>query len=164
MRRLAVLAVILLLLAGIAALRPGEDAPAPKPAPKPAPDRAKPAPAPPVTAARRFTVCHHGGGRNCVVDGDTFWMDGVKIRIIGIDTPETHEFKCPAEAALGVKARDRLRALLNAGPVTLTARGRDADRNGRKLRDVAVNGRDVDDVLIAEGLARRYRGRKESWC
>src|SRR5687767_13525428 len=27
-----------------------------------------------------FGLCHTGGGRNCVVDGDTIWLEGVKIR------------------------------------------------------------------------------------
>ncbi|MEY4891285.1 MAG: hypothetical protein RIQ75_2415, partial [Pseudomonadota bacterium] len=30
--------------------------------------------------ARTFGKCHSGGGLNCVVDGDTFWIDGEKIR------------------------------------------------------------------------------------
>ena len=41
-------------------------------------------------SAPRFGFCHKGGGSDCVVDGDTFWIDGTKIRIADIDTPETH--------------------------------------------------------------------------
>ncbi|HEV7435057.1 MAG TPA: hypothetical protein VGO22_09340, partial [Pseudorhizobium sp.] len=38
--------------------------------------------------AAEFTVCSAGSRWNCVVDGDTFWLQGVKIRIADIDTPE----------------------------------------------------------------------------
>lgn len=170
--RIKAFAVLLALLAILAVLRAWQDArdqaPAaatPAPATKPS-ARASSAPKTPSKrgASVRFSICHHGGGRNCVVDGDTFWMGGVKIRIVEIDAPETHEFKCPAEQARGLRTRARLQALLNSGPVTLERKGRDADRNGRKLRIVKVAGRSVGETLIAEGLARRYRGRKEGWC
>ena len=45
--------------------------------------------------ARTFTHCHTGGGSNCVVDGDTIWMDGIKIRVADIDAPETHPPRTP---------------------------------------------------------------------
>jgi hypothetical protein len=35
--------------------------------------------------ARHFGFCHTGGGTNCVVDGDTIWLDGIKIRVADID-------------------------------------------------------------------------------
>ena len=38
-----------------------------------------------------FSMCFTGGGYNCVVDGDTIWLQGTKIRIADIDAPETHE-------------------------------------------------------------------------
>jgi len=126
---------------------------------------ATPAPAEPLPAARAsFGFCHRGGGSDCVVDGDTFWMAGDKIRIADIDTPETHPARCPEEARLGAAATQRLQALLNSGTVTLHPIDRDTDRYGRKLRRVEVNGRGVGDTLIAEGLARPYRGRRMSWC
>ncbi|MDE0879657.1 MAG: thermonuclease family protein, partial [Sphingomonas bacterium] len=85
---------------------------------------------------RSFGQCHSGGGVNCVVDGDPFWIDGEKIRIADIDAPETHPPRCAEEARLGNAAKDRLQALLNAGPVTLVTIDRDTDRYGRKLRVV----------------------------
>ena len=45
-----------------------------------------PPPSEGVSAA--FTLCGSGTRLNCVVDGDTFWMSGEKIRIADIDTPE----------------------------------------------------------------------------
>ena len=76
----------------------------------------------------RFGLCHGMGGPDCVVDGDTFWMEGTKIRIADIDTPETHGPRCTAEGALGMRATQRLLALLNAGAFSLTAVERERDR------------------------------------
>ena len=112
----------------------------------------------------RFGLCHTGGGANCVVDGDTFWMDGVKIRIADIDAPETHPSRCAEEARLGDAATLRLQALLNAGPVRLAAADRDEDRYGRKLRVVMRGGTSLGDVLVSEGLARHWTGRRQPWC
>lgn len=101
----------------------------------------------------------------CVVDGDTFWLGGQKIRIADIDTPEIGEPKCDAEYALGMRATRRLRELLNAGPFDLVGiPGRDQDKYGRYLRVVVRQGRSLGDQLVAEGLARTWSGRREPWC
>lgn len=103
--------------------------------------------------------------RTCVVDGDTFWLEGVKIRIADIDTPEISEPRCDAEYALGIRARDRLLDLLNEGPFNLTPVGtRDEDQYGRKLRVVVRGGESLGDRLVGEGLARTWTGRREPWC
>jgi micrococcal nuclease len=111
-----------------------------------------------------FSFCHVGGGTNCVVDGDTFWMDGRKIRIADIDTPETHPPRCPEEATLGAQATQRLQALLNAGPVTLESIERDTDKYGRALRIVTRDGQSLGAMLVAEGLARPWEGSRRPWC
>lgn len=112
----------------------------------------------------RFGLCHTGGGINCVVDGDTFWMDGVKIRVADIDTPETHPPRCAEESDLGDRATRRFQELLNAGPVTLAPIDRDEDIYGRKLRLVMRDGESLGDTLIAEGLARPWEGHRRPWC
>lgn len=115
--------------------------------------------------SRTFTLCHIGGGTNCVVDGDTIWLDGEKIRVADIDTPETHGPKCQAEGELGAKATRRLHALVNAGPFSISPIGnRDTDRFGRKLRVLTRDGQSLGDVLVSEGLARTWTGRREQWC
>jgi micrococcal nuclease len=118
----------------------------------------------PSLPARSFGLCHSGGGRNCVVDGDTFWLDGEKIRIADIDTPETHPPRCAHEAELGARATRLLQALLSAGPITLATADRDTDRYGRKLRVVTRGGESLGDTLVAEGLARPWEGRRRPWC
>jgi endonuclease YncB( thermonuclease family) len=112
----------------------------------------------------RFGFCHTGGGTNCVVDGDTIWLGGQKIRVADIDAPETHEPRCAQEQALGDRATRRLQALLNAGAVSLQAIDRDEDKYGRKLRIVLVDGASVGERLVDEGLARRYAGGRRPWC
>jgi endonuclease YncB( thermonuclease family) len=111
-----------------------------------------------------FARCGSGPRVSCVVDGDTFWYRGVKIRIADINTPEVSEPHCPAEARLGERATRRLVALLNQGPFTLVRTDRDTDRYSRLLRIVTRNGESLGDVLVAEGLAERWKGYRGSWC
>ena len=120
----------------------------------------------PVTdsSSAAFSIC--GGGRhvNCVVDGDTFWFRGEKIRIADIDTPELSPPRCEAERIKGEAAKARLLALLNAGNFSLAAGWRDEDKYGRKLRTVLRSGHSLGDILINEGLARRWDGARHGWC
>ena len=103
--------------------------------------------------------------RTCVVDGDTFWLEGAKVRIMDIDTPEVSQPQCASERALGDRATVRLIELLNAGPFEMqTLGGRDEDQYGRKLRVIVRDGRSIGDQLVAEGLARTWSGRREPWC
>jgi hypothetical protein len=113
----------------------------------------------------RFTICGHARRIDCVVDGDTFWMAGTKIRIADIDTPETHPPRCDAEARAGKAATLSMQDLLNAGTFTLVPIKRDVDRYGRKLRVVERDRESLGAVLVRQGLARRYGGGKRSpWC
>ena len=68
----------------------------------------------PVSAS--FDYCKWGGGTNCVVDGDTFYLNGEKVRIAGIDAPETHDYRCESELALGNQATEKLHACSTAAP------------------------------------------------
>lgn len=115
-------------------------------------------------AMHSFAVC--GTIRKtCVVDGDTIWLEGVKIRIADIDTPEISSPKCNAQYERGIRARDRLVVLLNGGELELRPMGnRDEDQFGRKLRVIIRSGRSLGDQLVSENLARTWTGRRESWC
>ena len=119
----------------------------------------------PAGSSGAFRLCAGRSQLNCVVDGDTIWHGGVKIRIADIDTPEVFSPKCPSEAALGRQATERLLELINAGPFEVVPSGsRDADRYGRKLRILERHGHSLGDTLVAEGLARRWDGARRSWC
>ena len=117
----------------------------------------------PVEVIARFVPC---GSRRitCVVDGDTFWLNGVKYRIADINTPEVSSPGCAYEAERGRQATVRLTQLLNEGPFTLARADRDEDRYGRKLRVVEREGRSIGAQLVSEGLAHQWQGRREGWC
>lgn len=120
--------------------------------------------APSRNAAAHFGLCYTGAGTNCVVDGDTFWSEGVKIRVADIDAPETHPPRCPREANLGNRATLRLRDLLNAGPFELETIWPGTDRYGRALRRVMRDGQSLGTILVSEGLARQWNGSRQPWC
>lgn len=102
-----------------------------------------------------------------VIDGDTLEDMGedVTYRIVNIDTPETGpRARCPAERALGDRATQVVRAMVaGAGRLEFRPTGR-IDRYGRTIAFVLIDGRDLGETLIAEGLARPWRGRREPWC
>src|SRR4051794_38289798 len=81
-----------------------------------------------------------------IVDGDTIRIHGESIRISEIDTPETWHSRCETELILGLKAKQRLRALINLGEVTIERTG--LDRYHRTLATVWVN---TDDGPINVG-------------
>jgi endonuclease YncB( thermonuclease family) len=98
-----------------------------------------------------------------VIDGDTFLMGGQRIRVAGIDAPETHPPRCMEEARLGLAATQKLRDLLGSGTVTISGAGH--DQFGRDLRSVQVGGQDVGAAMISAGMARSYDGKKrQGWC
>lgn len=112
-----------------------------------------------------FAPCSGSARQTCVVDGDTLWLEGAKIRLADINTPEVSQPGCASERALGEAATRRLIALLNAGPFTLERQGnRDADRYGRLLRVAMRDGQSLGQVLVAEGLAETWQGRRSDWC
>ncbi|WP_180336054.1 thermonuclease family protein [Pleomorphomonas diazotrophica] len=112
-------------------------------------------PTSPAPYSHTFGDCETASQAACVVDGDIFWLEGVKVRIADIDTPELSPSRCDREKELGLKAKARLRELLSAGPFTLVQGSRDEDRYGRKLRIVRTEGgTSIGATLIQEGLAR----------
>ncbi|MEQ1497385.1 MAG: thermonuclease family protein [Novosphingobium sp.] len=117
-----------------------------------------------LLAAATFTLCSDAPRINCVVDGDTFWLGGEKVRIADINAPETHQAGCLAERELGKRATLRLAQLLNAGPFELAVKGRSTDRYGRALRVIKRGDRSLGAQLVSEGLAEPWRGRRSDWC
>ncbi|TAT77148.1 thermonuclease family protein [Rhizobium ruizarguesonis] len=116
----------------------------------------------PLTA---YGVCSGSVRYHCVVDGDTLWSGGIKIRIADIDTPEVSEPRCSSELALGNKATARLVELVNEGSFEMRAwPGRDEDKYDRKLRVLVRDSRSLGDILVSEGLARTWTGRRQPRC
>jgi endonuclease YncB( thermonuclease family) len=113
----------------------------------------------------RFERCVSGSQRTCVIDGDTIRYEGLRVRLEDIDAPEIFSPRCESEKALGQRATQRLLEWLNAGSFQMVQAGeRDEDVYGRKLRVIERNGRSAGDVLVSEGLARRWDGARRSWC
>lgn len=50
-------------------------------------------------------ICGSGKRINCVVDGDTIWVRGEKIRLEGFNAPEMNG-SCDRERRMAVQARD----------------------------------------------------------
>ena len=112
----------------------------------------------------RFVLCGPGSGTNCVVDGNTFWQDGIRIQLADIDVPDAGTARCPNERQKAVAAKLRLQAILNDGTFVLSASNRRDDQNGGKLRIAMRAGRSLGDQMVSEGLARRWTGQTSSWC
>lgn len=97
-----------------------------------------------------------------VIDGDTIEVkiDGsvAKIRLIGIDTPETVDPR-RAIGCYGKKASDETKRLLQGKEVTLTKDISEVDKYNRLLRYVFLPLADgenlfVNDYLIRQGFAK----------
>jgi endonuclease YncB( thermonuclease family) len=111
--------------------------------------------------AAEWPVCS-GGNRaarhvTCVVDGDTWWRDGIKYRLACVDAVEINDLR-------GIEARDELRRLLgqsNAHVRDLGIKG----RYRRSLAMIAVGDTTAGRILISKGLAERkdYRDTR-NWC
>lgn len=94
-----------------------------------------------------------------VIDGDTIVVHlgggDETVRILGIDTPETHKPDTPVEC-FGPEATDRMTALLPKGTTVRLVRDVEArDRYGRLLAYVYrdADGLFVDLTMLQEGYA-----------
>ena len=100
-----------------------------------------------------------------VHDGDSIRCGAERIRIANIDAPELRGSpKCGVrrgynawcDYALGQRAGDAVRGLIARGHrVTIQRTG--TDPYGRTLALVSVDGVDVGQWLVSQGLARRWR-------
>ncbi|MET1081086.1 MAG: thermonuclease family protein [Pseudomonas sp.] len=107
-----------------------------------------------------------------IYDGDTFrvtinaWPavagQRVPVRLFGIDTPEMRD-KRPDVRALAQRAKQFTVQQLR-GAKTVELRDIRRDKYFRLLADVWVDGRSLGDLLLKQGLAKRYDGgTKSSW-
>lgn len=106
-----------------------------------------------------FAFCGRSGLNNCVMDGNTFWMKGVKMKLAGIEVPQTDQARCMEERARGFSAKVRLRDMLNSGSFQVAAGGQ-----GAEVKAMSKSGISFADQLIKEGLARRAGSASPSWC
>ena len=101
-----------------------------------------------------------------VIDGDTVNLEvdlgfhvfiKQRFRLSRIDAPETYGVKKDSdEQAAGTLAKERLTELiLDKDVVIKTDRDR-GDKYGRYLVEVIVDGTNVNDLLLEEGLVKVY--------
>lgn len=90
-----------------------------------------------------------------VIDGDTLELvDGTRVRLIGVDTPELGRFGQPAQP-LAHEATRFTQQFLAGGPVRLQNDPYEQqDRYGRRLAYVWVEDRMLNEELLRAGLAR----------
>jgi endonuclease YncB( thermonuclease family) len=93
-------------------------------------------------------------GRASVIDGDTLEIHGSRIRLWGIDAPESTQL-CRGEDSdpyrCGAQAANKLDALIAGRPVNCMPIN--LDRYGRTVATCAVGGLDLGEWLVQNGLA-----------
>ncbi|MBY5767306.1 thermonuclease family protein [Rhizobium leguminosarum] len=99
-----------------------------------------------------------------ITDGDTVHVAGERAgtRLVGYNTPEKFSPQCEYERKLGERASSRLKELVRSPNLQLTkvpcacpagSEGADACNHGRSCGVLKIDGRDVGQILIGEGLA-----------
>ena len=96
-------------------------------------------------------------GRARVVDGDTLDLGGRRIRLFGIDAPESAQTceRDGAAYACGQAAKRYLEALIGGQPVA--CRAHDKDRYGRTVATCTVGAADINAAMVRAGWAVAYR-------
>lgn len=96
-------------------------------------------------------------GRARVIDGDTLAVAGERIRLDGIDAPETRQ-TCTRDGrpwSCGKASTQAMRQLIGPNPVRCEVSGR--DKYGRAIASCFADGRDLQQQLVRQGLALAYR-------
>jgi len=96
-----------------------------------------------------------------VIDGDTFVIEngtskGEKVRLIGVDAPETRRTARKEIGYYGQEAKQYLTAMLNGKSVKLVFDVGKRDRYGRLLAYVYVGKKFVNRDLVEQGYAVSY--------
>ncbi|WP_245292392.1 thermonuclease family protein [Rhizobium sp. 9140] len=92
-------------------------------------------------------------GQPRVVDGDTLAIGRDRIRLIGIDAPESEQ-TCERDGRdwnCGQEARRHLARLI--GKTAVACEGRADDRYGRRLAICAAGGEDLNARMVEDGFA-----------
>ncbi len=96
-------------------------------------------------------------GQARIIDGDTLAVAGERIRLNGIDAPESRQ-TCGRDGrqwACGKASTQALHRLI--GPNEVLCRIDRRDKYGRGIGACFVNGRDLQHELVRQGLALAYR-------
>ena len=113
---------------------------------------------------------------NRIIDGDTVdididlgfgvWLRDERVRIIGIDTPESRTSDT-IEKQFGLAAKARLKELIPEGSMQVlktevNKNGEDMKgKFGRILGDFLIEKKKVTEILVGEGHAVKYQGQSK---
>ncbi len=99
-----------------------------------------------------------GQGKIYVVDGDTFHMNGQKIRIWGIDAVELHQtcLKSGQAYECGKSARLYLQSVIGKNVPVCTVRTK-SSKETRTVASCLVDGKDIGREMVKSGWALDYR-------
>ena len=102
-------------------------------------------------------------------DGDTcyIYIDNrkEKIRLLELDTPEISKPKCEKEYLRGIEARDFINQLIEDANSIIIETDYSKDYFGRTLAYLIVDGVDVSNLIIEQGMGVKYqKGEKNDWC
>lgn len=92
-----------------------------------------------------------------IVDGDTVQVASTRIRLQGMDAPETDQVCLNQQGerwTCGISARDELTRHAGAGP--WTCRGTAKDRFGRLIATCEVNGENIQKWMVRNGWALSF--------
>ena len=92
-----------------------------------------------------------------VVDGDTLDVAGARVRLHGIDAPESAQ-RCRASGRSWPCGREAMRALASRiGDQGISCEERDRDGYGRVVAVCAAAGLDLNEWMVSQGWAFAYR-------
>ena len=110
-----------------------------------------------VGTRQRETVQADVAGRARVIDGDTIEVGAVRIRLFGVDAPESAQ-RCLAGGRHWPCGEQATRALVrHIDSRSVACEERDQDRYGRIVAVCRYGGQDVNAWLVREGWAMAYR-------
>jgi endonuclease YncB( thermonuclease family) len=115
-----------------------------------------------ITIAFVFFVCSLAeatefSGVPRVVDGDTLTFGTVRVRLEGIDAPETDQICLNAGAVRwtsGIDARDRL--VSHVADRHIICKSSETDRYGRALGTCSLGGENLNEWMVLQGWALAY--------